>query len=237
MEEPRTLVELCDRLNCTFESLNIPCIFCSAPLSLGDKALFDFSQLKLVWRDGWPHGSCRVCCRYFCYMDLVFNLDYINSWSQIEALFNQDIAEWFMRCTCCARVLTTSDKIDLKSENRDLFRIVSYSGTVQWRALCGPCRRGVGTLPQIPLLERPLPTQPLCNCSFCSPLLAEAAPLVTVDSGGGSRSAIPTGPCDCEECSGNRTPDGEEEPGARNTSSPDSSVCGCPLCEGEIINV
>lgn len=126
--------DLCNLLHTTCDQLPINCNFCWKPLTVLEKVLFDYTNLVLLWKGGRPLGACQFCIKKLATYEFVRFFDRSISCDDVELLFGS-VVEAPIRCHFCLRSLSYSEKVQIATERRAVFKV---RGGL--RALCYWCR-------------------------------------------------------------------------------------------------
>ncbi|ABC95024.1 E6 [Rousettus aegyptiacus papillomavirus 1] len=141
MDLPETIRDLCELLEASAESIEIPCYFCKKPLDPQDKHRFSVRDLRLTYKDGKPYGSCSRCTRQAARHERETALHTVPvTLHEIELLEGVGIDRIVLRCTNCLKPLAFTEKLAYAQGG---FYAIAL-GNQKYRAVCRYCMRPDG---------------------------------------------------------------------------------------------
>lgn len=139
MSLPQTLSELAQFLGKDgLRGLDIQCFYCGCFLTWADRVLFNNAQIPIVWMDCRYYASCHSCVKANARLDFMTNFNGATTVDVLELQYEKSVEELEIRCLCCLRRLTRSEKVDVGISDPDLFVIRESI-----RTLCVVCRVGL----------------------------------------------------------------------------------------------
>lgn len=116
----------------------ISCYYCSQWLTAHEKILYQHSSLLVVWKDDLPFACCQPCIRTGAKVDFLIGFTRTVGVSNLTEVTSAPWESVLVRCLCCLRMLTTTEKEDLLRSNKSLYLVKDSI-----RVPCALCRLGL----------------------------------------------------------------------------------------------
>lgn len=135
MAAVRTVAELSEHLQIPVIDILLPCNYCYRFLSSIEKALFDFSNFLLFWKEGSAYGCCQNCIRHAARIEALCFYERTLLLEDAERETNKLLNDIYVRCSGCLRELSNSEKVTLKALKEPC---IIVRGSI--RGTCALCR-------------------------------------------------------------------------------------------------
>nr|ALJ33043.1 early protein E6 [Human papillomavirus type 54] len=133
-DQPRTLADLCKVCNIPMHSLQLPCAFCKKTVCTADIYAFQYKDLFVVWRHGFPHAACALCLELHGQINYRRHRDRACLWETVEQECGRPLEEIFIRCWLCHKPLCNVEKQRHVDYNRRFHCVRGY-----WKGRCLHC--------------------------------------------------------------------------------------------------
>ncbi|AEO16195.1 E6 [Canis familiaris papillomavirus 8] len=133
MEHLQGAASLAAHIKVPIEDLLLPCVFCGRFLDFHELTAFDYKQLQLTWKGGFPRGCCIPCAKTVSEQECMLFTEVVLT---SEEFANQvgGFASIFVRCRLCLKLLSLTEKVNAILHGEQFLRVRG-----RWRARCRCC--------------------------------------------------------------------------------------------------
>ncbi|ASC49548.1 E6 [Bovine papillomavirus] len=132
---PHSIQELLECYGLSFYDLYLLCIFCDNLLTYADCDHFEYAELNLVWRNGWPYGVCKSCCSRAGHWECVRFYQFSMLGNDVESHTGCTLLQLSVRCYACLKKLNLTEKLE------HVWKGVAFHCVKdRWKGICNNCR-------------------------------------------------------------------------------------------------
>ncbi|UNR78512.1 E6 [Tadarida brasiliensis papillomavirus 2] len=134
-----SISDLCSTIDCNYSTVLVNCNYCSRVLSPFDCILFDYKDLKLLWKPELHVfvGICQPCLYSSALVQFIHGFEGIVSPEAAQDRYGRNLLECVIRCYKCMKPLTQAE-IQTHIDCNEEFAVI----VGRCRGICALCKLG-----------------------------------------------------------------------------------------------